>query len=308
VSDALEIHGLVKRFAGRAALDGIDLAVPTGSVFGVLGPNGAGKTTLFSVVAGFLRPDAGTVRVLGLPHRDRAVLRGRIGILPQDATFQRDLSILEQLDYFLRLAGRDPATARREVVEALERVGLQDWLGRRSTELSHGMYKRLCLAQAFLGDPEVVLLDEPTAGLDPANAALVRDLIRTQARRRAAVVVSSHDLAEMQDLCSHVAILAKGRVASVGTMDGVTRATTTARLTVGGIPGDPLLATLRGLPDVVAVAGDGSGIRIEHRGDPTATALAVQAACVAAGAIILRWEAGGTLQEHYRAVTTAPAP
>jgi ABC-2 type transport system ATP-binding protein len=304
VNDALVISGVRKSYGRHQALAGIDLTVPTGSVFGVLGPNGAGKTTLFSVVAGFVRPNAGEISVLGLPHRHPDVLRGRLGILPQDAAFQSDISILDQLVYFLRLAGRGTDQARREVSDALDRVGLGDWLARRSTELSHGMYKRLCLAQAFLGDPEVVLLDEPTAGLDPANAELVRGLIRDQARRRAAVVVSSHDMAEMQALCTHVAILKLGRVLSCGPMGQVTRATALARL----LPARPLdeatRTALAAIPGVTGVnPGERGWIEISHAADPGVLAIEAQRRCLAAGIAIARWEDGATLERHYQDVT-----
>ena len=301
MTDAIAVAGVCKRYAGRPVLDQVGFAVPQGSIFGLLGPNGAGKTTLFSIIAGFVRADAGSVRVLGHDHRAAAVLRGRLGVLPQDAAFQSDLSILDQLVYFLRLAGRTPARARREVGEALDRVGLADWLGRRSTELSHGMAKRLALTQAFLGDPEVVLLDEPTAGLDPANAERIRAVIREQAARRAAVVVSSHDLAEMQALCSHVAILRQGRLASCAPLAEMVAAGVRARLLPAG---DPALAcaalAAAGIP---ARRGEDGWIDLDLGGDPVAAALAAQRALLAAGVLIRRWEDGGSLAEHFRSVT-----
>ncbi len=305
----LIIEKLCKSYHGRRVLDEVSFAVPAGSVFGLLGPNGAGKTTLFSIVANFIHAETGSVTVLGHPHQDVRALHGRLGILPQDAAFQRDLSILDQFVYFLRLAGRTHADAVAEVAEALSKVGLSDYLGRRTGELSHGMYKRLCLAQAFMGEPEVILLDEPTAGLDPKNAAMVRALIRELAKNRAAVVVSSHDLAEMQELCSHVAILKQGRLASCGPVGELLRATTAIRL----LPARPLtdaersaLATVSGVT-AVEPAADG-WIELRIAGEPAATALAVQAKIAELGILVRRFEDGGTLERHFLAVTADKPP
>jgi ABC-2 type transport system ATP-binding protein len=196
--------------------------VPSHSIFGLLGPNGAGKTTLFSVTANFLKANGGTVEVLGIDTRYISRLRGRLSILPQDAQFQRNVPILDQLVFFRLLAGRTKSQARAEVLHTLDMVGLQSVAKRRVSSLSHGMIKRLGVAQAFLGHPEVILLDEPTAGLDPANARQVRDLIK-QLQEKATILVSSHNLAEIQELCDHVAILDHGRLVLTGSVDDITR-------------------------------------------------------------------------------------
>jgi len=196
--------------------------VPAHSIFGLLGPNGAGKTTLFSIVANFLKANAGMIEVLGIDTRYISRLRGRLSILPQDAEFQRNVPILDQLVFFRRLAGRTKPQAREEVLHTLDLVGLQSVAKRRVGSLSHGMIKRLGVAQAFLGNPEVILLDEPTAGLDPANARQVRDLVK-QLQHSATILVSSHNLAEVQELCDHVAILNQGRLVLAGSVEEITR-------------------------------------------------------------------------------------
>jgi len=150
-------------------------------------------------------------------------LRGRLSILPQDAQFQRNVPILEQLVFFRLLAGRTKPQAREEVIHSLDMVGLKSFAKRRVSSLSHGMVKRLGIAQAFLGHPEVILLDEPTSGLDPASARQIRDLIK-QLQQRATIVVSSHNLAEIQELCDHVAILDHGNLVLAGSVDEITRA------------------------------------------------------------------------------------
>ena len=203
-----------KTFGATRALDGVSFDVPKNSIFGLLGPNGAGKTTFFSIVANFIRPDEGLVEVLGHDVSRISELRGRLTILPQDALFQRNVPIVEQLVFFLLLNGRSRPEAEAEVLETLADVGLEMKLHDRVPHLSHGMTKRLGIAQAFLGEPEVILLDEPTAGLDPANARQIREIIH-RLSSRATILISSHNLRELEDLCDHVAILDQGRL--VGT-------------------------------------------------------------------------------------------
>ena len=221
---ALRIQNLSKAFGKTKALDDVSFEVPAGSIFGLLGPNGAGKTTLFSIAAGFLTADAGTLRVLGTDIAHVAELQGRMTILPQDASFQRNVPIMEQMTFFRRLDGSDAATAEREVIEALEKVGIAEYRKRGIHALSHGMLKRLGIAQAFLGNPEVILLDEPTSGLDPQNARQIRDLVRDlQREHQVTTVISSHNLAEIQELCDHVAILDKGVLRIAGSVEEITR-------------------------------------------------------------------------------------
>jgi len=224
MAEALRIQNLGKRFEKTVALDDVTFDVPTGSIFGLLGPNGAGKTTLFSIAAGFLRADSGSLRVLGTDISHVSELQGRMTILPQDAAFQRNVPIVEQLAFLRRLDGSDAATAQREVEEALERVGIAQYKKRGIHALSHGMLKRLGIAQAFLGQPDLILLDEPTSGLDPQNARQIRDLVRElQQSRRVTTVISSHNLAEIQELCDHVAILDRGKLKIAGSVQEITR-------------------------------------------------------------------------------------
>ncbi len=222
MSCAVGIQNVSKSFGTIQALDGVSFEVPLNSVFGLLGPNGAGKTTLFSVIANFLKADAGSIDVLGIDVQQISKLQGRMSILPQDALFQRGVPILEQLTFFRLLDGKTKREAEEEVKTTLELVGLGDYVRRGVHALSHGMIQRLGLAQAFLGNPEVILLDEPTSGLDPENARHVRNLIR-DLQEHATVVISSHNLAEVQELCDHVAILDEGQLVSVGSMDELTR-------------------------------------------------------------------------------------
>jgi ABC-2 type transport system ATP-binding protein len=252
MTNVVSIKGLSKSYDRVQALKEVSFDVPAHSIFGLLGPNGAGKTTLFSIVAGFLKKDAGTIEVLGIDNRNIHRLQGRISILPQDAQFQRNVPILEQLVFFQLLAGQPKNQAGEEVIQSLDMVGLKSFAGRRVSSLSHGMVKRLGIAQAFLGHPEVILLDEPTAGLDPASARQIRDLIK-QLQERATIVVSSHNLSEIQELCDHVAILDHGRLVLAGSVDEITRADREYNLTLSRPLQDGELEQLNSIPGLRSI-------------------------------------------------------
>jgi ABC-type multidrug transport system ATPase subunit len=256
---AVRVDGVSKWFGRRVlALDRVSFDVPSGALFGLLGPNGAGKTTLFSIAADFLRASGGTVAILGIDSRRVSDLRGRVSMLPQDASFQGAVPVIEQLVTFGRLQGDAPAAARASAARSLEVVGLGDVMGRAARALSHGMAKRVALAQAFLGNPEVVFLDEPTSGLDPATAATIRKYIRDMAGNRT-VVMSSHNLAEIQEMCTHCAVLHKGAVVAVGSMREFLGRDTHVRITTGTPVGEELRRALGRIPGISAVTVHGSG-------------------------------------------------
>ena len=219
-SFGLRVEEVTRSFGSTKALDRVSLDVPSKSIFGLVGPNGAGKTTLFSIIAGFLKPDGGKFDILEGLLPESPDLLGRVSILPQDALFDRNLSILDQLVFYRRLQGGSRRAARDEVADALTRVGLGSYLERGVSVLSHGMAKRLGIAQAFLGSPELIFLDEPTAGLDPRNAKRIREVI-DDLSQHSTVVVSSHNLFELEDLCDHVGILDRGQVKAVGTLEAI---------------------------------------------------------------------------------------
>jgi ABC-type multidrug transport system ATPase subunit len=218
----LNIQGLVHRYGDKVALGGIDWSLPDRGVVGLVGPNGAGKTTLFSVIAGFLHLQHGSLAVLDAPRPAHPRLVGRVAVMPQDAIFARDVTIFDQLLFLRSLDGVTGAQARTEVVEAMQRVDLEHELHRGAAILSHGMGQRLGVAQAILGTPELILLDEPTAGLDPANARQVRGIIR-ELGRSALVIVSSHNLLELQEIIEQVAIISEGKMVASGSVEEVTR-------------------------------------------------------------------------------------
>ncbi|HEY0714783.1 MAG TPA: ABC transporter ATP-binding protein, partial [Polyangia bacterium] len=194
---ALRFVDVKKRFGARTALAGLSLEVPRGSCFGLIGPNGAGKTTAFSLACGFLQHDAGSIEILGQPGFSPGQLKGRVLAMPQDAVLGRETRCLEHLIYFGRLQGLSTADARREGERALEEVGLSDRRDARTKTLSHGMLRRLAIAQALLARPELILLDEPTSGLDPRHAHELRELLRRTHVDGRTIVVSSHNLHEL---------------------------------------------------------------------------------------------------------------
>ena len=221
-SPAIQINGLHKRYGATVAVQHLTLEIPKGSVFGLLGPNGAGKSTTFGILCGWLRATSGSATVLGVAPTQLSTLRGRVAVLPQDAHFPPQIPVRDQLAHFGRLMGLGAAAARDEALRALGLVGLAQTASMRGFELSHGMLKRVGLAQTLVGRPDVVFLDEPTAGLDPKSARQVKDLIAGLSPE-ATVVLSSHNLVDVQEICTHGAILDKGRLALGGTIDRLTR-------------------------------------------------------------------------------------
>jgi ABC-type multidrug transport system ATPase subunit len=252
---ALRIQKLTKKFGGQPALLDVTFDVPRNSIFGLLGPNGAGKTTLFSVVAGFLRPTSGAVECLGIDvAHNISSLRGKLSILPQDAAFQGNVPVLEQMIFFCQLSGYGKAEAEKEAMRALSLVGLAEVARKNARLLSHGMIKRVGIAQAFLGKPEVVLLDEPTAGLDPINAAGIRKLIR-EFPREGTLIISSHDLPEIQEMCSHVAILDRGKLVECATVSSIVQTNRKTRMLFARPINDAELGVIMAVKGVKGVTG-----------------------------------------------------
>lgn len=222
----IETQGLTKRFGRQMAVDNMDLAVPHGAVFGFLGPNGSGKTTTIRMLLGLAAASAGTVSVLGqqMPQRLDEVLP-RVGALVEGPAFYPFLSgtaNLQRLDAASRHAA--PATRNARVAAALERVGLSHAAGKRVHAYSLGMKQRLGIANALLSPRELLVLDEPTNGLDPQGTREVRSLVRSLAADGATVFVSSHLLAEVEQICTHAAIMSAGRLVAQGPLSELRQA------------------------------------------------------------------------------------
>ena len=224
IGSAIVTRDLVKRRGKHRALDGLTLSVPRGSILGLVGENGAGKTTWMMTVAGFLRPDAGEINLLGLGPFDAERHAGRISILPQDSELPLESTPMGALYRFGRLQGLSSESARKSAHDALTAVNLLDRANATVRTLSHGMRKRAMVAQCFVGNPEIVLLDEPLNGLDPVEADRLRRFIASQRGRRT-VVVSSHNLEDVERLCTHVAVIGRGRLARMDTVAAITHGT-----------------------------------------------------------------------------------
>jgi ABC-type multidrug transport system ATPase subunit len=213
----LSCQGLVKSYGSSRALDGVDLSLEAGAPIALIGPNGAGKTTLFSLLCGFLRPSSGEVQVLGAKPGSTE-LHNRLAALPQDAQLDPRFSIGHQLILFAKLQGYSSKQSKVETLRVLERVGLPETYNMKPEALSHGMRKRVLFAQTLLGKAELILLDEPTAGLDPPNVKVMRNLI-SEASSDATFIISSHNLDELEKVCSSVVHLEKGRLKGVVSID-----------------------------------------------------------------------------------------
>lgn len=221
--NVIEVEGLVKHYrrlrgAQTTAVAGLDLEVPAGGVFGFLGPNGAGKTTTIRCLLGLVGPSSGTCRLLGAnSHRALAAVAGRVGSMVEAPAFFLGMSGRKNL---MLLAGVE-GIGRRSVDEVLSKVGLGDRGDHRVKTYSLGMKQRLGLAAALLKDPEVLILDEPANGLDPAGIKEVRELLRSLGKEGRTVFVSSHILGEVRQMCDHVAILARGKCVATGAVADV---------------------------------------------------------------------------------------
>jgi ABC-2 type transport system ATP-binding protein len=212
-SDAVRVTGLVKRYGSRVVVDGLDLTIHPGEVFALLGPNGAGKTTTVEILEGYRRPDAGDVRVLGLdPIRDGTALRPRVGIMLQSGGVYQYGRPRELLHLFAAFY-RDPLAPDA----LLEQVGLATVATRSYRTLSGGERQRLALALALVGRPELALLDEPTAGMDPVARAQTREIIAGLRASGVTVLLTTHDLGDVEALADRVAIIANGRLLAEGT-------------------------------------------------------------------------------------------
>lgn len=300
---ALEASDLRRTFGQVVAVDGLDLTVPRGAVYGFLGPNGAGKTTTIRMLLGLLQPDRGTVRLFGntlVPRHAHRLLRD-VGALVETPSLYPHLTGRENLDVTLRLIGAAPSRSD----EVLELVDLQSAARRPVSGYSLGMRQRLALALALLGEPKLVVLDEPTNGLDPAGIRTMRNLIRSLARDHGlTVLLSSHLLAEVEQVATHVGIVLGGRSVFQGTLEDLARERR-GQLVLGVDRPDAARQILEGdghrvVREVAREAEDGDGARLwlepgaapSDRSDVRPWQAVVNARLVAAGVAVdhLAWE------------------
>ena len=258
----IEVEGLTKVYGNTTAIDSLTFTVQQGEVVGFLGPNGAGKTTTMRVLSCYMPPTSGTARVGGYDIRTQALdVRRRIGYLPEHVPLYTDLTVTQYLSFVAEAKGLSRLTRRQRVGEAIERCLLQDARGRIIGKLSKGYRQRVGLAQALLGDPPILILDEPTIGLDPKQIIEIRSLIRDMQGKRT-VILSTHILPEVSMVCQRVIIINEGRIVAVDTPETLTRRlqrSTQVLLQIDGPP-DQVSVRLREAPGVLQVAmKDGAG-------------------------------------------------
>jgi len=261
----VELEGVTKHFGDVTALSGVDLTVEDGEIFGFLGPNGAGKSTTINIVLDFVRPDAGTVRVLDRDAREQSVaIRSRTGVLPEGFSVYDRLTAREHVAFAVDSKGADDYPD-----ELLERVGLEDAIERKAGGFSSGMRQRLALAMALVGEPDLLILDEPSTGLDPNGARELREIIRTERDRGATVFFSSHILGQVEAVCDRVGILRGGEVVAVDSIEGLREAVgdgSTLIVDTDGVT-DEAIAAVKALDGVSEVTVDGTRLQVSCSDD-----------------------------------------
>ena len=288
----IEARQLTKRFGGRTAIEGVTFRVARGEVVGLLGPNGAGKSTTFRILAGVFPPDGGHAIVDGLDlDAEPLEARRRIGYVPERPALHGDLSVDAQLSFVATLRDVAASDRRRAVDDAVARARLGEVRDRRIGALSRGMRQRVSLAAGLVGDPPALLLDEPTVGLDPAQSADTRRMVRELGRNRA-VLVSSHVLADVEALCDRVVILHHGRVLAdgdPGTLAARLRRTTYVDVESAATPNRiaALVHGVAGVRGMTALPGAGDGSRCRLEVDADRDVRAALAAAFASAAIPL---------------------
>lgn len=260
-SPVVEIRKLTKVFRDFwrrpkvRAVDGVDLDIVPGEIFGLLGPNGSGKTTTLKILLGLLFPTSGSLLVFNHSPRD-VQTKSRIGYLPEESYLYKYLTPRETLDFYGKLFNIGPRERKKRIDELLEMVDLSDAAHRVVGEFSKGMARRVGLAQALINDPELVILDEPTSGLDPIGCRQVKDLMLALAKRGKTIILSSHLLADVEDVCDRVAILHKGKVRAQGRVRELLREEHRVRIDTPSLPPETMMQVLSLIREKIGMEPD----------------------------------------------------
>jgi len=314
MSAVVRTVGLAKRYGQTLAVAGLDLEVEQGEIFGLVGPNGAGKTTTLRILATLLEPSAGDAEVAGASvRRNPQEVRRVIGFMPDVFGVYDDMKVWEYLDFFGRCYGIPADRRRRMIGDLLDLVDLGDRRDTYVQSLSRGMQQRLCLAHTLVHDPQVLLLDEPASGLDPRARFELRELLRELRALGKTILISSHILPELEELCTSVAIVDRGQVLAQGRVSEIERrlrqgAVLRVRVLLEGEDLDTARAYFEAQPDVAtAVLLPDGTIEIGFRGDDTGTARLLAGAVGAGMPIVSFARAASDLEELFLQVT-APDP
>lgn len=264
VENAVEVHGLTRRYGELLAVAGVDFDVHEGELFGFLGPNGAGKTTTVRVLTGVLEPTEGTATIQGHDIRTEGLLsRAHLGVVPEEANVYLDLSVWQNLMLMAELHGVPRRQRVREGERLLEALGLADRKRHKARTLSKGLRQRLMLCTALVTRPEILFLDEPTSGLDVASARLIRQIVRELNDEGLTVFLTTHNMSEAEEMCSRVAIINRGRLVAIDTPErlrSAMRSSQYVEVTFAG--GAPALAELEGLSGVLRVGREDDTMRL----------------------------------------------
>ena len=306
----IEVSHLSKSYGSRPAVQDLSFTVPDGQIYGLLGPNGAGKSTIMNILTGYLAPTEGEVKVDGfrLPEQAQRA-KACVGYLPEQPPLYPEMTVQEYLDFVAELKGVKHAQRKQQVLAAARRTGLEEVLPRVIRSLSKGYRQRVGIAQALLGSPQLIILDEPTVGLDPAQVIEIRNLIRELGKAHT-VILSSHILSEVQAVCQQVLILSKGRLVAVGSPEELGETLNPGsrlRATAQGET-DTVLAAVRSVPGICKVelesAADGQVTFTAESEDAADRRAAVSRALTETGCTVLALAAENrSLEEVFLALT-----
>ncbi len=261
--NVIELQGVVKRFGTVTAVDDLSLTVPAGSIYGFIGPNGSGKTTTLRMIMRILLPDAGQVSVLG--DAGTLAARDRVGYLPEERGLYKSMTVRRLLRYYGRLKDRPPAELETAITDWLTRMDLADWADRKVETLSKGMSQKLQFIASVVGNPDLLILDEPFSGLDPVNAEVLREAVLGLRQRGTTVVFSTHDMATAEKMCDRIFMIFHGRKVLDGTLDQIQA---TYGLDTIRIRTSDGAAAVVGLPCVEAVSDYGNVQEVRVIGEP----------------------------------------
>jgi ABC-2 type transport system ATP-binding protein len=259
---AVVVNNVSKVLGRRPVVAGLSLTVATGSIHGLLGPNGSGKTTTLRMIMSILLPDSGTIQILD--GADQRAARERIGYLPEERGLYRRMPVRSVLAYLGSLKGKTRHQAEQSIDRWLDRFGLRDAAHKPVEALSKGMGQRVQFIASVIGDPDLLILDEPFAGLDPVNVDAMKDVLVDLKRRGVTIVLSTHDMASAEDLCDRISMMFAGKKLADGTLDEI-RASGSTEIVRVRIRGDR--AILESIPEVESVQGEGGQFTVRLRGD-----------------------------------------
>lgn len=310
----VEAEGLCKRFGSFTAVDGVGFKVARGEVVGFLGPNGAGKSTTMKMLSGFLEPDAGTARIAGHDVvRDPVGARRVLGYLPEGAPAYGDMTVADFMHFVARMRGLAGATLEARMAEMVARVRLAEVWNRQIDNLSKGYKRRVGIAQALIHDPDVLILDEPTDGLDPNQKHEMRTLIRAIAPSKA-IIISTHILEEVEAVCTRALIIANGRLLADDTPAGLVAARSARGVTITVSPADAEravveLGPLADGPIDRRTEADAVRLRLEMAGEPGATPAELGARLRDSGVMVLSADfLRPSLEDVFRDMTRPATP